>query len=677
MSVEPQKPQGPSSAPFIATAPALEALALLDRGLGAREPFVLLTGESGAGKTMLVREALRRWGARVSVRTLSPAEATAETLFAALLGRFGGTQSSEVNGAALAQRLVEAIVHAAADGKVAMVVVDDAHTATTDLLQQLASAADMVRRRSCAFEVLLVGAPELSARLNDPALASLAAKVSLLVRLSPLTQHDTRHYLLQRSGAEGAEGSGMFSRKACRDIHGATFGIPRAIEALADEAARRAARAGVTVISPEHVRSATQALRARRGQTPPTVIAPRAERMNAVPRPAVPAPAGSTPAAPAAPAPVASAPVVAKPQAAPAAPPVVAKPQVAPTPKAAEPGAASPPPAQAAPAAGAPPSAPPPAPVTPPAPAVAASGTPAPASVEPNLPDASDQRVKDWVSRFGGSGGVRIGMGAGVPRFDAPLPEAAPTPPAPTNRILIVDEEPPLPPELVARLNKLTRKKRRRGPSSTVQGALLAAAAVLVVVLLARHAGFGKRSAPDTDTSARTIAAPAPPPPALGTHPEPRPVQRTHVEPKKPAPVAKPKVKLVPEREVATKPAPAPAPVQPPPQLAARTGVTPPGYSTLPPEIHVDPGTPPAVSHQKYGIVAGSFQRNDTAKAEKDHLARLTSYRVWVSKSKENGVRTYHLMVGRFDSMEMAWDAAQTLMRRGLIRDANVAPLSQ
>src|SRR6185369_791218 len=121
----------------------------------------------------------------------------------------------------------------------------------------------MMGRRSVAFEVLLVGTPELSVRLNDPALAALAAKVGCQVRVSPLTQHDTRHYLLLRSGldlnsaAHGAESSpGLFSRKACRDIHGATFGITRAVEALADEAARRATKAGATTISPEHVRSA-------------------------------------------------------------------------------------------------------------------------------------------------------------------------------------------------------------------------------------------------------------------------------------------------------------------------------------------------------------------------------------------------------------------------------------
>src|SRR4030095_1328774 len=83
------------------------------------------------------------------------------------------------------------------------------------------------------------------------------------VTLSPLTQHDTRHYLLQRSSHD-AEGTGMFSRQASRDLQGATLGVPRAIEARADESARRAARAEATTISPEHVRSAVQSLRSRR-----------------------------------------------------------------------------------------------------------------------------------------------------------------------------------------------------------------------------------------------------------------------------------------------------------------------------------------------------------------------------------------------------------------------------
>jgi len=709
VSDEPQKPQGTSSPPFIATAPALESLALLDRNLGSREPFVLVTGDPGVGKTMLVREALRRWGGRVHVRHLSPTEATPETLYATLLGRFGGTENSQANNSALAQRLLEAITHAGADGKVTVVVVDDAHTAAPELLLQLVSVAAMVRRGECAFEVLLVGSPELQTRLNDPALAALAAKVGAQVRLSPLTQHDTRHYLLQRGGHDvGAAGAGMFSRKACRDVHGATFGIPRAIEALADEAARRAAKAGATIISPEHVRSATQSLRSRRGNAPTTAIPPRAERMNTAPGAAKPTPAPGT--AKPTPAPAAAngsshtqprpePPKQVEPEPAPpAAKPAAAAPAPKPAPAAAAPAGK---PAPAAPAAkgGAPAPAPKAAPAAA-APVTAKAQPVAPAKPAPTgeSPGPSDQRVKDWVSRFGGSGGVRIGVGHSVPRYEesatldvpargaAVRRSAAPETPAGSeakpapSRILIVDQEPPIPPELVARLNKLTTRKRRRGPSTTIQGAGLAVAVMLLVVVLARHAGFGRNMGlQPADTSARAVASPAPAPPPLTlgtgeeagrTQPRARSVARATEEPKLTPRATKPKPKTAPVKSATSVPVAAETLPAVPSRVASTTPV-----QSVPPSGETEEA--PADSPHKFGIIAGSFPSNDMAKAEKDHLARLTTYRVWIDKTKVNGVRTYHLMVGRFETMERAWDAGQMLMRRGLIRDANVRPLTE
>ncbi|TMA24119.1 MAG: SPOR domain-containing protein [Deltaproteobacteria bacterium] len=88
------------------------------------------------------------------------------------------------------------------------------------------------------------------------------------------------------------------------------------------------------------------------------------------------------------------------------------------------------------------------------------------------------------------------------------------------------------------------------------------------------------------------------------------------------------------------------------------------------------PPTPVEEAERRFSVVVGTFLSHDMALAEKDHLARLTAYRVWVSSARVQGVKTYRLMVGRFDSTEAAESAAQTLMRRGLIRDASVQPLS-
>lgn len=63
-------PAGPRES-FVETAAGSAALGRLDDGLGVREPFLLLTGEAGMGKTTLVREAIARWGARVAPACLA------------------------------------------------------------------------------------------------------------------------------------------------------------------------------------------------------------------------------------------------------------------------------------------------------------------------------------------------------------------------------------------------------------------------------------------------------------------------------------------------------------------------------------------------------------------------------------------------------------------------------
>ena len=77
----------------------------------------------------------------------------------------------------------------------------------------------------------------------------------------------------------------------------------------------------------------------------------------------------------------------------------------------------------------------------------------------------------------------------------------------------------------------------------------------------------------------------------------------------------------------------------------------------------------------RYTVIVGSFLKPDMAWAEREHLSRLTNYPVWVSRRQIDGVRTYRIILGAFESTEIAETTAQNLLQRGLLRDAKVVAL--
>src|SRR5207247_3920317 len=150
VSAESQKLESsPGTPPFIATAPALEVLAQLGRGLGTRKPIVVLSGEPGTGKSMLAQEAVRRMASRVTARTLAAADARPGTFLATTLARFGGSPRSEASAMALTERLMDALANATVAGKVALLVVEDAHELASEVLLQLTRLSETASRRQC------------------------------------------------------------------------------------------------------------------------------------------------------------------------------------------------------------------------------------------------------------------------------------------------------------------------------------------------------------------------------------------------------------------------------------------------------------------------------------------------------------------------------------------------
>ena len=83
---------------------------------------------------------------------------------------------------------------------------------------------------------MLVGQPELSARLEDPTLRQLKQRVALRTELRPFGLKETAGYIAARITIAGGRADALFTRDAVIAIHDGAKGLPRTISVICDNA---------------------------------------------------------------------------------------------------------------------------------------------------------------------------------------------------------------------------------------------------------------------------------------------------------------------------------------------------------------------------------------------------------------------------------------------------------
>jgi general secretion pathway protein A len=233
-----------------------DALAGLTYAVLHHKGFVLLTGESGTGKTTVLSRMMRFIPADRAVFSLilNPTLNPIEFLEAALLDFGVGTvPSSKVHRLLLLQRL---LIDAQAEGKSCVLIVDEAHKLSADVLEEIRLLTNFENSERKLMQIILSGQVELCELLNREDLRQLKQRIALRFVLQPLAQSEVGAYLAFRWKKAGGESQAPFSQEAIDTVAAVSAGIPRIVNSVCDNALILAYGMGDPLVTAMHVRQA-------------------------------------------------------------------------------------------------------------------------------------------------------------------------------------------------------------------------------------------------------------------------------------------------------------------------------------------------------------------------------------------------------------------------------------
>ncbi len=232
------------------------AMAVVRHALEAGSGFVKLTGEVGTGKTLLCRRVLNELGpdfvtAYVLDPMLSPLALRRALSQELGLGPATGLAPHELWGL-----LRDGLATIHAEGRRAVLVIDEAQTLPDESLESLRLLTNLETREAKLLQVLLVGQPELDDRLDRPALRQLAQRIVFSHTLEPMARDEVDAYVHLRLRQAGRPLGRLFSHRAIAAMYGASRGVPRLVNLLGHKALLAGYGRGDAAITGHHVRRA-------------------------------------------------------------------------------------------------------------------------------------------------------------------------------------------------------------------------------------------------------------------------------------------------------------------------------------------------------------------------------------------------------------------------------------
>ncbi len=203
-----------------------EALASLMHGTECNRGFMALIAKPGMGKTSLLYQYLNwmRGKARTAFVFRTDCD-TREFMRHVLLDL--GIDAAGKDLPAMHDALNKLLTEEMNAGRRFVLVIDEAQNLSEEVLESVRLLSNFETPWTKLMQIVIAGQPQLAEKLARPSLVQLRQRISLVIRIEPLTEKDINAYIDHRLWVGGCENPALFGADARSLILQASEGIPR------------------------------------------------------------------------------------------------------------------------------------------------------------------------------------------------------------------------------------------------------------------------------------------------------------------------------------------------------------------------------------------------------------------------------------------------------------------
>ena len=235
-----------------------EALATLRYGIQENKGFLLLTGDVGTGKTVLINRLIKLIDVKVIVATIPDPGLGLVDFYNILADEFKMGREFNQKGEFLIH-FKKFLIKAYGAQKSVLLIIDEAQRLEHGLLDEVRVLSNIDFNGSKLINIFLVGQSELRKMLLEERNRPFRQRISVNYNIEPLNEKDTAAFIQHRLKVAGAARR-YFTADAMREVHAFSNGFPRLINVMCDHALMSGYSAGLAMIDGGTIRECAKEL---------------------------------------------------------------------------------------------------------------------------------------------------------------------------------------------------------------------------------------------------------------------------------------------------------------------------------------------------------------------------------------------------------------------------------